>query len=175
VRPPWSGQNPHQCVQKSCFQLSLDSISWRYGLFHFGSFTAPTGWSPGLQLLTNQQTLCLLQLVSSHASWGSRMPLPQSFLSRRWARTPHKGSESPSPSLPPPLHLAEQWEQQVPSGCVVVLCPELPTAMSTHPQAQQEPCQVLDGSSTPASQGVPQLLLHQASGCGRPGLLPRWG
>lgn len=152
VRPPLPGQSPHQCTQKNCSQLSWGGILWRYGLFHFGSLTAQTSWSPSLWLLTNRQTLCLLRLVSSCASWGSRTALPQSFF--RWARTPHKGSESPSPSLPPPLHLAEQREQQVPSGRVVKLRPKLSAAINTRPQTQQEPCWLGDGSSVPASQRV---------------------
>lgn len=150
VRPPWPGQSPHQCIWENYSRLSWGGILWRWELLHFGSLTAQAGW-----ITTNQQTLCLLQLIFSHASWGSRVLLPQSFLSPRWARIPHKGSKSPSPSLLPPLHLAEQRKQQVPSGQVVILHPKLPAAINTYPQTHPEPCRVGDGSSMPASQRVP--------------------
>lgn len=49
---------------------------------------------------------------------------------------PPRGNKSPSPSLPPLLHLAEQQEQQVPSGQVVTLCPKLSAAINNRLQAQ---------------------------------------
>lgn len=65
-----------------------------------------------------------------------------------------KCSESSSPSLLPPLHLAEPWEQQIPSGQVIMLHPKLSAAVNTHSQSQQESCQVGHGSSLLAPQRV---------------------
>lgn len=118
--------------------------------------------------------MCLVWLGSSRASWGSRTALPQHFLIPRWARTPRKGSRSPSPSLPPPLRLAEQQEQQAPQR-VAVLGPKLCTAINTTPRLSKSPAGWEKDPARWRLRRSPQLLFHQGSDCGRPCPMPCWG
>lgn len=98
--------------------------------------------------------VCLLSCkLGFKDSSASKLPQPQV------GQDPPQRQQEPSPSMPPPLHLAKQQEQQVPSGRVVTLRPKLSAAINTCPQTQQEPCRVGDGSSTPASLRVPTVAV----------------